>query len=555
MATATSPATGTRLGTGMRPPAPPQKESPFAVILKQFSVLPPRVKLLISVVGALIVIGIMAGMFLKNASTPIGIFDGRKLDQYDVADITNVLDELKIQGYIIQDNGEQGQKVLVPPDRKYYIQKELSLRGLPRRNPQDILPPNPTQHQLDKHEIRELRADITMTLREIDGIVDALVNLVIPPKSAFLDAKEDAKAAIVLKLRPGFSLKGETLMAITNLVANSVVGLKSENVQIADTNGRSYPIANQVAGAGDTTPGTKGLPQSNLEKQQAVEKLLANKAQQMLDSALGQGKSIVQLTANLDFSQIRMQKTTHGGPANIKGSAVVSRQKKTEIYNSGTKQSGGLQQVASSSSRQKKSNNYNKEDIIENLKVNTTIVDKVEQQGRVTRLSIAVLVDNMKPNIVSSIQSVVKAAVGFDPSRGDTIAVASFPFSNKEMQVMTEQLLNGNGESMRSPFSGLSPAIMTKMVAIPVVLAVIVLGVFVFRSQKMEAEKNRLVLATVPVTTVNDISDLLNDKAGHSAPPAEASRNNNSVEQLERMAKDKPAKVADLLKTTFLVER
>ena len=528
------------------------------VILKQFSALPSRVKLLVSVIGALIVIGIIAGMFLKSASTPVGIFDGRKLNQYDVADITNVLDELKVQGYIIQDNGEQGQKVLVPPDRKYYVQKELSLRGLPRRKFDDSLPPNPTQHQLDEHKIRELRADITMTLREIDGVVDALVNLVIPPKSAFLDVKEDAKAAIVLKLRSGFVLQGETLMAITNLVANSVQGLKPENVQIADTNGRSYYTAGFLdknkSMSSMSSIGAEGVPISPYEQQTKKEQALKESAQSMLDTFLGQGRSVVRVSARLNFDEVEIESKKVGGPANVSGKIVTSSQVEREIYAGGSKKTGGFQHV-SNKARKNGTSEYEKIKKITNTRVNEMVEIRRLQKGEIKRISVAVAVDNLKPDMVAAVQKLVKHAVGFEVSRGDQIAVASFPFSNKEMVVMTNQLLNGNGESMRSPFSGLSPAVMTKMVAIPVVLAVIVLGVFVFRSQKMEAEKNRLVLATVPATTVNDISDLLNDKAGHSAPPAEASRNNNSVEQLERMAKDKPAKIADLLKTTFLVER
>lgn len=550
MATGTAPVTGTRLGTAMRSQQPPPKQSPFAKIMQQFNALPPRVKLIISVGGVLLFLGILVGMFLKDSSVPKAIFEGRRLTQEDVGEITQTLDQLNIKGYIVKSNGEAGSEILVPPDKKYYAQLELSKRGIPRPN---VNPPQAngtlTSEQWSELKIKELRADIIMTLRLIDGIIDARVNLVIPKKSAFLTEKEETKAAIMLRLRPGYELRYETLSSITNLVANSVPELKADGVQIADTNGKKYYNIKPDGQVG-ASAGNNGPPLSGLELQAKEEVRLREKAQSMLDRALGQGRAIVQVAAELNFDQTRIQTKKVGGPTNIDGKVIKSEQIDRESYKSGDNNASGFTQVSGKFDKSK-GKGYIKEKIIRNITANETTEDTVKHQGDVKRLSLSVAVDNFKPDMLASIQRIVKNAVGFRPDRGDSIAVVSFPFSATEMDGLKDQLLSNPGIETSLPVN-ISPAVFTKMMAIPLVLLVIVMCVFVIRAQKVDADKNKLVLATVQSTNVNDISDLLNDKAGRSTPPQ--TNKNNSIEQLEMLAKEKPSKVADLLKTTFLVE-
>lgn len=557
MATGTAPVTGTRFGgvTGSRM-APPPKQSPFAKIIQQFTALPPRARLIIAITAVLLFIGVIAGMAVKSAGTPKYVFEGRKLTQEDVGDITKVLDDLKIKDYVVEDNGEAGQRILVSPEKKYYVQIELSKRGLPRRSVGGgPLPSNAPTSIMNEYYKKELRGDIIMTLRQIDGIVDATINLVVPEKSTFLDEKEESKAAVMLRLRQGYELQGETIMAITNLVANSVEGLKSENVQIADTNGRRYYTGADGTAKGPSRPvGKNGMPQTELERQAEYERYLKEQAQSMLDEALGQGRSVVRVAAALDFSQTSIESKKYGGPVNIVGKVVTGRQSKKERYNGGgSKSANGFHQVSQSSRKGSKNNLYEKVEETENSKVDERITKKIVQQGKVEHLTVSVLVDNLHPDMMAKIQSVVKNAVGFEPNRGDSISVVSLPFSKNEMDSLRDKLLSTPIEGNRLPFGNISPQAMTKMLAVPIVLALIVMGLFVLRAQKVEAEKSKLILATVPTGTVNDISDLLNDKSGRSVAPE--TNKHNSVEQLEKLAKEKPSKVADLLKTTFLVDR
>jgi flagellar M-ring protein FliF len=87
--------------------------------------------------------------------------------------------------------------------------------------------------------------------------------------------------------------------------------------------------------------------------------------------------------------------------------------------------------------------------------LNKSTQKTVRAPGAVTRLSVAVMVDDdpTNPNaaMVQSVQDAVNAAAGIDPTRGDTLTVTSIPFNRQDalaeqaaMQDATqkEQLMN-----------------------------------------------------------------------------------------------------------------
>jgi type III secretion protein J len=84
-----------------------------------------------------------------------------------------------------------------------------------------------------------LSQELSHTVSEIDGVVEARVHLAIPEADPLSDKVKPSSAAVFVKYQPGFDLRGET-GAIKSLVTNSVEGLAYDRVSVV-------MVASQVA--------------------------------------------------------------------------------------------------------------------------------------------------------------------------------------------------------------------------------------------------------------------------------------------------------------------
>jgi flagellar biosynthesis/type III secretory pathway M-ring protein FliF/YscJ len=105
-------------------------------------------------------------------------------------------------------------------------------------------------------------------------------------------------------------------------------------------------------------------------------------------------------------------------------------------------------------------------------------------------------------------------------------------------------------ERTRSGGSGL----MLMAMLVPTTILLSILTIFLLKQRRVQADRQGLVMTMGPGATTSDISDLLSDKIGRSTATTQTTRVNNT-EQLEKLAKEKPTKVAELLKSTWLSDR
>lgn len=85
---------------------------------------------------------------------------------------------------------------------------------------------------------RSLEGELAQSIMALDAVEFARVHLGISEASSFvLSNKPDSTASVMLRLRYGQQLTDEQVMAIVNLVAGSVPGMKSQQVQVIDQHG------------------------------------------------------------------------------------------------------------------------------------------------------------------------------------------------------------------------------------------------------------------------------------------------------------------------------
>lgn len=553
MATGTGMQTGMRTGsaplpTGARPG--PGGGTPLAKVTQFFQGMSPKQKIIGGVVLAVIIIGAISFSMYSKASAFVPLYD-TKLAPSDVKEITMKLTEMNIEYEV----GEGASGIMVPPAVRNKARIQLASYGLPKRQigkggEGDGLAPK-TADDKRYERMQTLEGDLTESIRQVEGVADAYVKIVKPDTDYFNNDQKPTTAAVMLRLQPGGKLTNSQIKGIVHLVAFSVEGLKPENVKVLDTKGFILNENPAIAGNGDDP---SVMTSQQQDKKVSFENQLKTKVQGMLDEVLGPNKAKVVVNATLDFSSSETETLKVGGPGNTTGMVKEKEKVETELFTSapGEKGGGGSQMSFKGSTNTGDNANYKKEDKTVIYKSDMVKKRTVTPPGRVERLTASVMVDNLKPDQVTKITSVVKDAIGADEARGDSVTVASMPFNNGFIEDMNYAMSNKPPVAANKP-NPINGSYLPYLTGAFMVVLLIPVLVFLARQKRVQTEKSKLILATGPGATASDISDLISDKVGRSTAPPDTRV--NTTEQLEKLAKEKPTKVAELLKSTWLAEK
>jgi flagellar M-ring protein FliF len=291
------------------------------------------------------------------------------------------------------------------------------------------------------NSLRALEGELARTIRAIDRVQAARVHLVLPERPLFSRDKAEPSASIVLKVRG--ALEASQVRAIRHLVASAVNGLKPERISIVDEAGRLL-----ADGAGDDQVGTTGD-----ERQVAYEKRLRDQVERIVSAYVGSGRAQVQLTADFDFNRITQTSDKFDPDGRVVRSTQTREESTGNDENQGQVTVGNElpgananQQNATAREQSKKS-----EEIV-NYDISRTTETKVTEGGRVSRVSVAVLVDgtysrNDKGELVyqerskeelDRIAALVRSAIGYDQKRGDQVEVVNLRFAEMPAQPIPE---------------------------------------------------------------------------------------------------------------------
>lgn len=554
-------ATGMQTGTGMRTgsaPLPTGARGPgggnpiLGKIMTIYGNLTMKQKIIGGVVIGVIVIALIAGSMYSKASAMVSLYDEQKLSPTDVKEITMKLTEMGIT-YV---TGEGGAMIMVPPGVKNKAKMQLASYGLPLRalkKPEEggMTPKTTEDKKYDR--MVGLEAELTENIRQVEGVADVYVKLVKPDTAIYVNEEtKPTTAAVMLKLQPNARLTTSQIKGIVHLVAFSVEGLDPKNVKVVDTKGF---ILNENPAIAGNSEDPSVMTSQQQDKKMAFERQLQQKVQGMLDSTLGPNKAKVVVDATLDFSTSEVEDYKVGGPGNTTGKVTEKEKVESELFTSapGEKGTGGTQMSFKGTTSASDASNYKKEDKTLIYKYDQRKKRTVTPAGRVERITASVMVDNLKPDQVANITSLVKNAIGMDESRGDSITVASLPFNHQIFDDMRNDMMarpipvaKNQGNPVNSQYLPYITGAFMLILLVPVLI-------FFLRQRSVQVEKSKLILATGPGATASDISDLISDKVGRSTVPPETKV--NTTEQLEKLAKEKPTKVAELLKSTWLADK
>jgi flagellar M-ring protein FliF len=367
----------------------------------------------------------------------------------DSAAIVKELDRQAVP-YQLRD---EGNVVMVPKERVARLRMSFAEGGLPKGggvgyeifDKSEAL--GTTSFVQNINNVRALEGELARTIRSLDRVQDARVHLVMPDRPLFSRDKVDATASIVLKVRG--TLEPHQVRAIRHLVAGAVNGLRPERVSVVDERGQLLAdgATNDLTGSDITTD----------ERQTAFEKRLRSQVEAIVSSVVGPNHARVQVAADFDFNRVTQTSDKYDPEGRVVRSSQTREENSAANENSnqvtvGNEIPGGQRQGANGADNPASRDETRKTEEIVNYEISKTTKTEVIEGGRVTRISVAVLVDGVygkndkgestyqprSKEELDQIATLVRSAIGFNQKRGDQVEIVNLRFAETQPAPITE---------------------------------------------------------------------------------------------------------------------
>src|SRR5471032_3254205 len=329
---------------------------------------------------------------------------------------------------------------------------------------------------------RGLEGELARTISSLNNVKGARVHLAIPKSSVFVRDERKPSASVLVELFSGRSLEPGQVLAIINLVATSVPELSKSQITVVDQKGNL--LSDQAENSELTMAGKQ------FDYSRRMESMLTQRVHNILQPVLGNDRYKAEVSADVDFSagestsepfnpdqpalrseqSTSEQRTASNGPQGVPGAlsnqppAPASAPQTT----GGSAASAGMvqpgqplidangQQIMDPTTGQPMLAPYpadKRQQSTKNFELDRSISHTKQQQGRLNRLSVSVVVDDqVKINAATGettrapwsadelarFTRLVQDAVGFDASRGDSVSVINMPFSAERGEVIAD---------------------------------------------------------------------------------------------------------------------
>ena len=385
------------------------------------------------------------------------------------SDASSVIQALQTGGIDYKLDNTSG-AIMVPAERVHDARLQLASQGLPqgKNSSFELISKDPgfgvSQFMESARYQYALESELARTISSLQAVEAARVHLAIPQQSAFVRDRRPATASVLLQLRAGHRLEPEQVSAIVHLVASSIPELDSDQVTVVDQQGRllSSPKSGDAAMAAE-----------QFEAAHHVEDTYIQRIEQLLAPIVGEGHARAQVTVDLDATASEEAHEQYKPD----GAVVRSEQSSEESNRNGSASGGvpgaltnqppaggqpvaaakpapapatgaGAKNAAASAAETAAAAavaaipESNSKQSTRNYEINRTLSYSRQPGGRVKRVTVAVLVDNMRKvgadgkttqqplakEQIEDITRLVKNAVGFDEARGDSVNVVNASF-------------------------------------------------------------------------------------------------------------------------------
>ncbi len=379
------------------------------------------------------------------------------------ADANQVIEQLRLYNVPYKFDSD-GRAILVPQEHVHQARLKLAAEGFTADKTIgfELLDKDQgigsSQFMETTRYRRGLEGELSRTISSMIAVRNARVHLAIPKDSVFIRDDRKPSASVFLELFAGRKLERDQVAAIANLVASSIPELKFKDVTVVDQRGR---LLNSREVDVDAVMAAK-----QLEYTQKIEERMLNRVNSILLPVVGADRFRAEVSADIDFTEVEQtdeifnpdipslrseqtsEETRVGALAAMGIPGALSNQPPgptavpEEARGEGVIGRNQAQQPGSSRNQATR-----------NFELDRTISYTKHQMGRVRRLSVAVVVDDIAGLDAASgtptrtpwteaelarLRILVQDAVGFSARRGDSVNVINSPFVAAEKMAMEE---------------------------------------------------------------------------------------------------------------------
>ena len=296
---------------------------------------------------------------------------------------------------------------------------------------------------------RATEGELQRTISGLTPVQSARVHIASPQASLYSTTQQPTTASVAIQTKPGMQLSAQEVRGITQLVSGAVEGLRPDNVTIVDQNGTILrPSSLADGGPGDASSALNAT-QAQLIAKEKYESDLQQSVQGLLDATIGAHRSAVRVVAAMDFDATSTETKTFAPQG-----TVLSEKTKRETYlGSGAPRNAAAGVPGTTTNviptypgaQNPSTGRFANNEATRNYQVGEQTSKHINAPGKVTRLSVAVLVNvpaaaapagagAAAPYVVAAadvqkIRNAASAAAGIDLARGDQISVEAMPFA------------------------------------------------------------------------------------------------------------------------------
>ena len=385
------------------------------------------------------------------------------ISEQDGGAIVTQLSQMQVPYRFADHNGA----IMIPEDQVYEVRLKLAQQGLPKGGSVgfELLDQEKfgiSQFNEQVNFQRALEGELARTIETLGPVQSARIHLAIPKPSLFVREQKAPTASVTLTLQNGRTLDEGQVNAISYMIASAVSGLDAAHVTIVDQSGHLL--------SGSDTHNTQT---TQLKYIRQVEDDYQNRIQAILTPVVGSANVRTQVTAQVDFTQneqtveeyapntspdkmsIRSRHVVHdeqGGKSSVGGvpgalsnlpPTAASAPVTTSTPARGAKDSA-IRPASQTVIPKLQPYSQNHDDIT-NYELDRTLKHITRNTGNVERLSVAVVINYLPgkagepaaltPAQMKQINDLVKEAMGYTASRGDSVNVVNTPFSQSDKDI------------------------------------------------------------------------------------------------------------------------
>lgn len=426
-------------------------------------------KPLILLVGVAAAIAAGVGVMLWSVGPTYSLLFSN-LPPEDAASITQALDSARIP-YKLEDGAGS---ISVPAEQLAVARMKLAAQGLPEGGGGvNALTKDPgfgvSAFMESARYQHALETELARTIASLQNVQGARVHLAMARQSAFVSDRRPGSASVFLQIKAGRRLDAEQVQAIANLVASSIPEMHASQVTVVDQAGRLLSAPNADSDL--------AMRDKMFEFAHRLEESYAQRIQELLTPLVGPGRVRAQVVAQVDMATTEQTREQYNPQSQVvRSESVAEEAARNGAGNAGgvpgaltnqppqpgvalppgaspavaqsgatapgTNPQAGAATPNTSGSTQVTGPDSTSRQSTRNYEIDRTMAYTRQPAGRVTRLSVAVLIDNLRttdkdgkvtetpvpPEQIERLTALVRDAVGFDASRGDSVNVVNSSF-------------------------------------------------------------------------------------------------------------------------------